>query len=164
MNSLDADGYEQQTVVNLNGTTPVTLANTNSYPRDMTVISSGSGQTNAGNLTLRVQGAGATRSYMLAGKGLTLNCHFQIPAGKIFYPTSLDFHTGGAAKPVTIESQISTPGSNTWISTSIIPFIETSFFSPFRATLGFPPGTRVRYRARLDTGSDGSVAAIIWFL
>lgn len=80
--TLDGNYNQVTTVVTMNGVTPVVLPGTHLMFNGMAVATSGSGHTNAGNITLRVAGGGTNQGYMAAGFGNALNGLFTVPAGK----------------------------------------------------------------------------------
>ena len=82
--SLDEDYVEQSTTVTLNGTTPVTLANTHLRSRNAIVITAGSGSsnTNIGDLIIQVSGGGTERMRLPSGIGDCKSLIFTVPAGK----------------------------------------------------------------------------------
>lgn len=160
LTSLDANGLETQTLVNLNGTTPVAIPGTHTFTNGLLCVSFGSSAENVGNITLRVSGGGLTRSYIIATEGNALSAFYKVPSNKYFYIKGLDFHTGGAAKPVDIRVRVMLPGSNGFVSTAVVPFIETSFNSSFTISAEYPPGTLIKYQAKVDAGT-GSVALIL---
>ena len=88
---LDANYVQISEVVVLNGVTPV--ATTKQYLRvnTFTQASVGSGGINAGDLTLRVSGAGATQALMKAGYGFARQCVYTVPANSTLFIMSLNF-------------------------------------------------------------------------
>jgi len=104
--TLDANYAESSQIVTLNGVTPVALTGTHIVVQSMTVISSGSGFTNAGILTLRVAGGGATQGYVGAGLSVQRALLYTVPAGKSlildnFYINAIN--ATGVAKVVTLD-------------------------------------------------------------
>lgn len=159
--SIGTDGNEQSQVVALNGTTAVPLTGLHSFPMGgMFCLTFGSGHQNAGDIILETTG-GVLRNQITATEGNALAAIFKIPMNRVLYPRSLDFHTGGAAKPVDVRIRIWLPGSNGWISNGHIPFIESSFGTIFPATFQFEPGTIVKYEAKLASGASGTTAVIL---
>jgi hypothetical protein len=81
VSGLDANYNPISEVVTLNGVTPV--ATVKSYLRTnvFTSTASGSGGTNAGDITLRVAGGGTTQSIMRAGYGFGRSAVYSTPAG-----------------------------------------------------------------------------------
>lgn len=85
INGLDTNYVEQTESVTMNGTTPVVTTRTDWFRMtSVIVISSGSGQTNAGDITIRVSGGGNTRSLIQTGLSRTFNGFFTVPANKVF--------------------------------------------------------------------------------
>lgn len=78
---LTGDYAEQSETVTLNGTSAVAL--TLSYLRvnAIDVLTCGSGGANAGALTLRLSGGGATVGYVVAGEMLSTHGVYTVPAG-----------------------------------------------------------------------------------
>jgi len=80
---LDDEYNELDEILTLNGTTPVTFVGTDAFRfRRALVLTAGSGNINAGNITIRVASAGANRGRVLAGNGNSLDGHYTVPAGK----------------------------------------------------------------------------------
>jgi len=83
---LDDSYVEQSEVIAMNGTTPVTTTRTDWFRiRSVIVVSSGSGETNAGDITIRVSGGGDTRSLIRTGLSNTFNGFFTVPANKTLF-------------------------------------------------------------------------------
>lgn len=79
---LDSDWVEQTETVTLNGTGVVALANTYIRMYRAIVLTAGTGETNAGNIIVRIASAGATGAYIAAGDGQTQQAIYTVPAGK----------------------------------------------------------------------------------
>jgi hypothetical protein len=80
--TLDGNYVEHTTTITLNGITPVALPGTHQFVNGLEISSSGTGTTNAGALTLRIAGAGATLGLIPAGKGFAHAYQYTVPAGK----------------------------------------------------------------------------------
>lgn len=92
---LDANYVEIEETITLNGTSAVDGTKLFLRINSAEVATAGSGKTNAGNITLRDNGAGTTRAYIVAGHGHTQLGVYTVPAGKTllfdgFYVTSRD--------------------------------------------------------------------------
>jgi hypothetical protein len=159
--SLDANGLIQFQVATLNGTTPVAIAGTHSFPRLIIVTSSGSSLDNEGTITVRVAGAGATRLVVDPTEGGSLSLMYKVPSNVEFHIQALDYHTGAATKKVTVRSRVMLPGTDTWVSTSVLPFSKQSFTREFTTSAKWPPGTIVKYDAKVDAGSGDDLAVIL---
>lgn len=79
---------EKSEIVVLNGTTVVDTVNTDCYRVNaFRVIAAGSGAKPVGNLTIRIDGGGATKSYIIAGFTRARNIIYTVPAGKVLFVT-----------------------------------------------------------------------------
>lgn len=82
---LDASYVQASQTVTLNGITPVALAGTILRINSAILVTAGSGETNAGNISVRQTGGlGATYSYILAGAGVAQSSLFTVPADHVF--------------------------------------------------------------------------------
>ncbi len=123
---LDAS-YDQDVVnVFMDGTNPVVISNDCFRLVSATVVSSGTGQANEGKLTINAVVGGAERGALSAGMSMSLDTFVTVPAGK----TLLVLVTH-ATFPKNEDGNISTMvmpfGTNTWITTSQIPFYQSAF-------------------------------------
>jgi hypothetical protein len=82
---LDANYVEKSEVATMNGATAVALTGTWLRVHRCSVTTAGTGEVNAGTLTVRIAGAGATRLVVGIGNGQTLMAIYTIPAGKTGY-------------------------------------------------------------------------------
>jgi len=82
---LDSNYDLQTETISLNGATAVDLANTYLRIFRMKVLTAGSGEANAGNITLRLDGGGDTVAYISTGLNQTLMAIYTIPNGKTGY-------------------------------------------------------------------------------
>lgn len=96
---LDANYVSQTQVVTLNGTSAVALTGTWLRVHRCSVTTAGTGEVNAGTITVRIAGGGATRFVVGPENGQTLMAIYTIPAGKTgyLYHYYLSANTGGAA-------------------------------------------------------------------
>jgi hypothetical protein len=94
---LDADYVEKTETVTMNGTTAVALTGTWMRVHRCTVATAGGVEANAGTLTVRIAGGGATRLVVGAGNGQTLMAVYTIPAGKTGY--LYHYYCSGNATP-----------------------------------------------------------------
>jgi hypothetical protein len=85
---LDADYVELTETVTLNGTGAVTTNASFLRINRAYVVTAGSGETNAGNITLSI--SGVAQAYIEALEGQTHQCMLTVPAGKTFFVT--DYH------------------------------------------------------------------------
>jgi hypothetical protein len=82
-------------VVTMNGTTPVATVNSFRRVNFVNVTTAGTGGVNAGDLTLRLTGAGATQAIVRALYGFAKQAIYTVPAGFTLLVTDLLFATGG---------------------------------------------------------------------
>jgi len=75
--------------VTLNGATPVPTVNNYLRINVFTTTASGSGGTNAGDITLRVVGGGTTQSIARAGYGFGRSCVYTVPNGFTLFIVSI---------------------------------------------------------------------------
>ncbi len=81
---VDTNFAKISEVVVPNGVSTVALTLTYKVINNVTCITSGSGFVNAGNITVRVTGAGSQQGYILAGSGTSRHGRFTVPAGYTF--------------------------------------------------------------------------------
>lgn len=94
---LDANFNQISETITLNGVTPVQTVNTFTRVNSFMIVTAGSGNTNAGDVTLRVTGAGATQAIARAGFGYAKQCVFTVPNGFTLLVTDVLPECGGAA-------------------------------------------------------------------
>lgn len=82
---LDASWAQITEVVALNGTTPAPTVQTFFRVNAFRIVTAGSGGENAGTITLRVAGAGASQAVMLPGEGQCMRAVFTVPLGFTAY-------------------------------------------------------------------------------
>jgi len=96
---LDDEFILQSAVVALNGTTPVAIAANCFRHQSTLVISAGSGQTNAGRLTIQVAGGGAARANIAPATSASRQASFTIPAGYSLLLSSTNYLVGRGSGP-----------------------------------------------------------------
>jgi len=158
--SHDSSNDEQTTTVTLNGTTAVILAGTHLRPKSVLVATAGSGLTNAGDLTLRVSVAGATRNVVKAGFSVSQDGHFTIPNGKSgfgvqvapFFPKNEDGE---------IQSKIRFTGSDKpFIIGAKLAFYQIGLFIPVKAPFSLPEKADIIFQAQTtNVGVDLTFSA-----
>jgi len=82
---LDNNWLEVSEFVNLNGSSAVTLANEYIRMDEAIVVTAGDYETNAGSITLQIQGASTISSYIQVDDGQTKQAIYTIPANKQAY-------------------------------------------------------------------------------
>lgn len=78
-------GTETEQTATMNGTTAVALGTTGVVAYRAWVATSGTGNTNAGTITVRLASAGATVATIAAGNGQTLIAYYRVPVSKTGY-------------------------------------------------------------------------------
>lgn len=99
---LDSNYNQISEIITLNGTSIVQSVNKYFRVNAFDDITAGSGQTNAGDITLRVTGAGATQAIMRAGYGYAKSCIFTVPAGYSYVITDFVCQVAGTGNNVNI--------------------------------------------------------------
>jgi hypothetical protein len=94
-------------VVSMNGTTPVTTANSYFGVNRMANYVTGSSDSNEGTITVTATTGGSTQAQMPVGEGTTQQCIFHVGIGKIFNASYLDMNinklSGGSSPRVTVK-------------------------------------------------------------
>lgn len=126
---LDANFNQIQETVTLNGTSAVALANSYLRVNNVQVASAGSGNVNAGTVTLRLAGAGASQAVMSAGVGYAKQAIYTVPTGFTLLVTDLFFAVGGVATTVNVTFSFTRISASGLILTTneypTIPFTPT---------------------------------------
>jgi len=92
---LDTNFNPLSETITMNGVTPVQSAGTYLRVNGLNIVTAGSGHTNAGDITLRVTGAGATQPIARAGYGYAKSCVYTVPAGMTLLATDVLPECGG---------------------------------------------------------------------
>lgn len=95
---LDTNYAEISETVTLNGTTPVTTANSYIRINDFSTTTAGSGGSNVGTITVSI-GGNVQRS-IAAGDNISHGSHYTVPAGKTAYLFSYFYSTGKASDAI----------------------------------------------------------------
>jgi len=148
---LDANFNAVQETVTLNGTSVVALVNSYLRINNVQVATAGSGGANAGTVTLRVAGAGASQAVMSPGVGYAKQAIYTVPNGFSLLLTDLFFAVGGVATSVNVTfsfTRISPAGVIT--TTNEYPTIP---FTPTQRQVA--AGTMVMQQTTLTTRITG---------
>jgi len=100
---LDANWNEIIEVISLDGLTPVTSSNTFIGLNRIAMFLCGSGQVNDGTVNATKTTGGATVGQLPVGEGVTQQCLFYVPAGKVFLTEYILLNTArisGGSNPV----------------------------------------------------------------
>ena len=162
ISALDANYIEQTETISMNGTTPVVTTRTDWFrlglQSSMVVTSSGSGQINAGNISLKVSG-GADRSLILSERGRTFNSLFTVPVGKTLLVTDLQAIIP-KNQDIILLCRVLVNGTNTFVGGANLPLYQNSIVTHFSSIPTFPEKTDIRLTAK-STNSKVSVQVFI---
>lgn len=138
-------------VVALNGTNAVALANTYAVVHSVLCVSFGSGETNAGNVSVTAVSGGALLGRALAGRGTSQSTIFMVPTGYRFVLGSFFLNTNNGTNTVEWRFGVRLPGSGGWV----FPFTcyhgdnaQPVEFRPTPQVFSYPPGTVVKWQAK----------------
>lgn len=114
INGLDAAFAEISQTVTLNGVTAVAIPTQLYRIQSAVVMTAGSGQVNAGDISIRNAGAGTVRGLIPIGYGITRQSQFTVPAGFTLQITSLlvCINRPSSARDATIATLFQTQAGN----------------------------------------------------
>lgn len=157
ISGLDTDYNLLSEVIVMNGTTPVVSSSSFITINRMRVVTSGSGQTNAGTITATGSTTSNVNATIEIGESITEQSHFTVPAGYTLFTLDVRFsvyrNTGGnATRGAEIDQYAFVPSINTQYQTIRIGASSGSVasFSP-RLVANTPEKTTLWYRANADT-------------
>lgn len=168
--TLDSSGDPQVSVVDMNGLTPVTVAGGAIHFNTNRFVVSQSGTVrgrNAGNITLRVVSAGATRAVIPfnASKGLegsSFNSHFTVQNGTTaFWIQSTIFPPKG--EDINVRSMFQLGGAGQFFVGGVSSSYQTGIVYPFKTGLGLPEGSNFLMQAQ-STNAGSFVTIVTEFL
>lgn len=168
VSGLDVNFNLISETVQTNGTTPVSTVNSFMRVNSMQINGAGSGLTNAGDMTLRVQGGGTTQAIARAGFGFAKQCVYTVPAGFTLLMAEFNFDVsgGGTVSNVTFGVLRTVPGSNgyQWIQNEF----AAGALSPTQRTLAtgavVQATNTISMRITNVMGAVGAYAVMIGFL
>lgn len=160
ISGLDTDYVEQTEIVNLNGTSVVTTTRTDWFRVESgIVIDSGSGQTNEGEITIRVASGGATRSLIREERSTTFNGFFTVPAGKAWIVQQVQSLIP-KNEDVVIRNRFLIDGTNTFVSSGDTPIYQNTARIPLESPSLIPEKTDFISTVR---STNTSVSVVIIF-
>ncbi len=118
LTGLDGNFNPVSEVLTLAGVTPVQTVNNYIRVNGLVIASAGSGNTNAGDVTLRVTGAGATQAIARAGYGYSKSCIYTVPTGFTLLVNDLFFAVAGNGNAVNIVYSFTRIGPTGLITTT----------------------------------------------
>jgi len=139
----------------MNGTSTVTTTRTDWFRiTSVIVTSSGSGQTNAGNITIRVSGGGSTRSLIQTGLARTFNGFYTVPAGKTLVVQQAIVRLA-KNEDVILRTNFLIDGTNTFITGGDVPIYQNQATSVFTALPALPEKTDFKITVKSTNDSVG---------
>lgn len=162
VNSLDASYNEQSQTVTLNGTTPVALTGTHFRTNRMFAATAGTVSQNgvaAGDITLRVASAGATRGVIKAGKTGAMSSHYTVPLGK----TAVFLQSSGFAvknEDITVRTRFQIGGAGIFFIGGEANLYQGNYIFPFLAGLVLPEKSEFMFEVKsTNTPVSGTTIA-----
>lgn len=160
VNGLDGSYAEVTETVTMNGATPVNTVNSFVIIHRMIVLTAGSGGTNAGTITATAAVDGTVTAAILASKGQTQLCIYQVPAGHSAYLYSYGGSYNGAVNSsVTIEL-FARPFGGAWNLKGSLGLMATGANFGVR-TYRFPVRYAEKTLLKLTATSDSANANVI---
>jgi hypothetical protein len=160
---LDSNFVEISEVITMNGTGAVASVGTDWFRVNRAyVVTAGTGQVNAGNITVSI--GGNAQAFIEANEGQTHQTHYTVPAGKSLVVTGITLVAGtlGNAHMV-IESQIRlyrADGNSSWRSISAIDMTDGQTYSTQNSIpTVLPEKTDIRQKL-IFSGTNGEVTGI----
>jgi len=144
INGLDDSYIEQTEVITMNGISIVTTTRTDWFRiTSVLVISSGSSQTNEGNITLRVSGGGSIRSLIQTNLSRTFNGFFTVPSNKTLIVQQQIIRIP-KNEDITLRNNFLIDGTNTFINGGDIYIYQDQSTSLFTSLPAFTEKTDFR--------------------
>lgn len=145
----------------MNGTTPVASSTTNFITIDRArVVFCGSGQSNAGKITVTGATSGNVNSAIIAGESISQQSHFTVPAGYTLFTmdTRLSIYRSSgtnATRGAEVDQMVHVPAANTTYQSIRIGITNSGpqNFSP-RLVAQTPAKSTLWYRCVADTNNS----------
>jgi hypothetical protein len=162
---LDASYNRVVQNYNMNGVTPVVTAHTWTFMESVIVVSSGTGQRNAGTITITATTDTTAQGPILPGFSTTSRSFFMVPAGYLGYIHQvLGASASGTAGTLTnIYINYMIDGTNTWVRPVIYRSRadgSASFAYDINFPYQFPPKTLIKFSA--DTSNNNTVVDVFY--
>jgi hypothetical protein len=148
---IGASGSLASETATLAGTAPVVLTNTYAVVHSVLCASFGSGETNAGNVSVTAVNGGALLGRALAGRGTSQSSVFAVPAGYWFTLGSFFLNANNGTNTVEWRFGVRFPGSGGWV----FPFTcyhgdnaQPVEFRPAPTVVAYPAGTVIKWQAK----------------
>lgn len=144
---LNASYVQSTQTITLNGTTPVAIPSTHFRINDAVVATAGSGQTNAGTITIRDAGAGTTRAIIPLGYGRVRQSQYTVPANHdlTFYNVFHSINRPSSVRDATISAYVR-DSTGVYLLLSEITVAASPIVLPLFATVSLGEKSDFGYR------------------
>lgn len=154
---LDEDYLEVSETINLNGLGTVSTTQTFIRINRAVVLTAGTGEINAGNITINV--GGNPQAYVEAGEGQTHQTHYTVPANKLFMVTNYTIGVGrmSGSTDLHILGQVrlnSGENDEAWRSITDIYLWNGGRHQNTESATVLPPKTDIRQKIVTDTSTQ----------
>ncbi len=165
LNSSYADVNQ---TVSMNGTTAVSLATNLIYVDRVEIVTTGSGEVNAGDIDIRLSGAGAVQARMPTGFGQSWRASYFVPLSKTAY---LIGWTSSLYKAVSGSVELRLMLSEDGVGWRVVVLHELTQTGTGQTTrsegdlmIALPQKTRVRVRAKTSADNMGVSSSLMMLL
>jgi hypothetical protein len=152
----DTNGDMQDTIVTMNGVTPVALTGISAtFIYGIEAHSGGSSEVSAGNIDLRLAGGGAIRARIVAGGNKSLAARFMVPRG--FEGFLVDWDVGAVKQSVDFRLRAQVHSFNGRAYNSRYLFQDTAYLAANTRSandlpwLRLPALSKIKVSARVDS-------------
>jgi len=162
LTGLDTNYNPISEVLTMNGVTPVQSVNSYLRVNGLIMASGGSGQVNAGDVTLRVTGVGATQAIARAGYGYAKQAIYTVPAGFTLLVTDLLFECGGTGSASVIQFSFTRVNAVLGTTQTTNEYLAGPLFPVQRSVIVgalVPQMTTLTTRVKAVTGTEDGFAA-----
>lgn len=162
---LDSDYNVVIEQITMDGTTTVTTTSLWRRVYRATVIFAGSGQVNAGNITITNTTSGQTMAQILADFGVTQDSHYMVPAGYTGFLISMEtsvYRTSGGSgsKSAEITGKFYNVLGNMVLNLGVVSVSSGTVYRKFDAPARIPEKSEYWYTA--TAASNGTAASVRW--
>lgn len=154
--------------VNMNGTTAVSISTSMVFVDRVEILTTGSSETNEGDITVRLASAGATMAFMPAGFGQAFQSSYFVPASKTAYLISW---SSSLYKAVSGSAEMRLMISEDGVGWRVVGLHELTQTGSSQATktegdllVALPAKTRVRVRAKTSADNTGVSSELVMVL
>jgi hypothetical protein len=162
---LDSTFTPQTETITLNGTTAVNSISTNyAYFIKAVVLTSGTGGTAAGNITLQNVGGTLFYARILTGYTQTQSGQYTVPLGKTLYISAVNVGCGGVAYSYMLEGNVD-PATNTLLANNLQLYfnnVNAPVFIELPIPIKIVSGATILVKAQSATASAPIVELFGW--